>query len=180
MIKIKRPAKGLTVIAASVHSLLRPTCNHNHKLLAPASEEIKRSGFWWYQHFTNFKVTWPPNGGEIQKSGSKKLYTRSHTIVITHQLWTPSQNSGGGRYRKVQFSELQKVSDLDLWSGQGHISVRNTYRTTSVPDHVTVVSNSTEIWPFEIRVISTFHEVWTHVIAFLKGNSKIGLWQAVE
>jgi len=35
--------------------------------------EIKRSGFWLYQHLPNFKVTWPPTGGEIQKSGSKKL-----------------------------------------------------------------------------------------------------------
>jgi len=27
--------------------------------------------------------------------------------------------------------------DLDLGSGQGHISMHNTHRTTSVPDHVT-------------------------------------------
>jgi len=31
--------------------------------------------------------------------------------------------------------------------------------TTSVPDHVTIVSNSTEIWPFEICVISDIREV---------------------
>jgi len=38
----------------------------------------------------------------------------------------------------VQFAELI-VSDLDLGSGQGHISMRNTHRTTtSMPDHVTV------------------------------------------
>jgi len=67
---------------------------------------------------------------------------------------------GEGRRREVQFSELQKVSDLDLdlVLGQGHINTRNTYRTTSLPDHVTVASSSTEIWPFEIRVISTFRE----------------------
>jgi len=41
----KSPARRLTVIAASVHGLLWPTGNHNHKLLASASAEIKRSGF---------------------------------------------------------------------------------------------------------------------------------------
>jgi len=34
------------VIAASMHGLLRPTCNHNHKLLAAGSAEIKRNGIW--------------------------------------------------------------------------------------------------------------------------------------
>ena len=43
--KYKSPTRGLMAIAASVHGLLGPTCNHNHKLLALASAEIKRSGF---------------------------------------------------------------------------------------------------------------------------------------
>jgi len=66
--------------------------------------------------------------GEIQKSGFEKLYTRSRTIVITHQLWAPRQNKEEVRRRKVQFSEIQKVSDLDLdldpESGQADISTR--------------------------------------------------------
>ena len=82
--------------------------------------------------------------------------------------------------RKVQLCDLQKVSHHDLGSGQRYISMRNTYRTTSTSDHVTVGSSSAEIWPFEICVIWTFREVWTHVIALLEGNSKIGLWQPVE
>ena len=45
---------------------------------------------------------------------------------------------------------------------------------------MTVVSRSTKIWPFDFREISTFWEVWTHVIAFLEGNSIIGLRQAVD
>jgi len=32
-----------TVIAASMHGLLQPTCSHNHKLLAAGSAEIKSS-----------------------------------------------------------------------------------------------------------------------------------------
>jgi len=61
----------------------------------------------------------------------------------------------------VQYSEIQKLSDLDLdlESGLGHISMHNTYRTTILPDHVTVVSSSTDIWPFEVCVTSSFREV---------------------
>jgi len=77
--KLKSPARGLTVVAAaSMHSLLRPTCNHNYKVVA----------------------------------------------------------------------ELQKVSDLDLdfGSDKGHLNIHNTCRTTSVPNHLTVSSRTTEIY----------------------------------
>jgi len=81
-----------------------------------------------------------------------------------------------------QLSEVQTVHDLDLdrGSGQGHTNIHSTCRTTGKPNHMTVALRSTEIWPFEFREISTFSEVWTLVIAFLKGNSKIGLRQAVD
>jgi len=61
----------------------------------------------------------------------------------------------------VQFSEIQKLSDLDLdlGSGQGHISMHSADRITSLPDHVALASSNTDIWPFEVRVISTFREV---------------------
>ena len=36
------------------------------------------------------------------------------------------------------------------------------------------------MWPFECREISTFREVWTLVIHFLEGNSKIGDREAVD
>jgi len=49
-----------------------------------------------------------------------------------------------------------------------------------MPNHLTVASRTTEIWLFEFREISTFGELWTVVIAFLQGNSKIGLRQAVD
>ena len=62
--------------------------------------------------------------------------------------------------------------DLDLQSGQGHISMCNTYRTTSMPDRVTVASNSTVIWPFEVCIISTFREFWTHMVAFWQTKFK--------
>jgi len=61
----------------------------------------------------------------------------------------------------VKFWEIDEVSDLDLdlGPGQGHIGMRNAYRTTSLPDRVSVSFSSTEIWPFEFRVISTLREV---------------------
>ena len=54
-----------------------------------------------------------------------------------------------------QLSEVQMLRDLDLGSGQGHINVHSTSRTTSMPNHVTVASRSTKMWPFEFR------EIWT-------------------
>ena len=82
-----------------------------------------------------------------------------------------------------QLSQLQKPRDLDLdlGSGQGHISINTTRSTTtSTPNRVSVVSDSTEIWPCEVRIIWRCHEVWTPLIAFLEGNSKIGLRCAVD
>ena len=52
--------------------------------------------------------------------------------------------------------------------------MHNTYRTTGIPDHVTLASSNRETWPFENPVMSTFHEVWSHMIAYWKGNLKIG------
>jgi len=81
-----------------------------------------------------------------------------------------------------QLSEVQMVRDLDLdlGSGQGHGNVHSTCRTTCTLKHVTAASRTTEIRPFEFHEISTFCKVWTLVIAFVEGNSKIGLRQAVD
>jgi len=49
--------------------------------------------------------------------------------------------------------------DFDLGPSQGHINIHSTCRTTSLPNHVTVASRGTEIWPFEFRKISTFPDV---------------------
>jgi len=60
-----------------------------------------------------------------------------------------------------QLSEVQMVRDLnlDLGSGQGHINIHSTCRTTRRPNHVTVALCSTEIWPFEIW-ISWNIDIW--------------------
>jgi len=71
--------------------------------------------------------------------------------------------------------------DLDLGWDEGHIIMRNTCRTTSMLNHVTLASRTTEIWLFECCEISTVGEVWTLVIAFVEGNSNIGLrWAVVQ
>ena len=59
------------------------------------------------------------------------------------------------------FSEVQMLRDLDLdlRSGQGHINTHSTCRSTSVPNHLTVASRTTEIWLFAYREISTLDEV---------------------
>jgi len=52
-----------------------------------------------------------------------------------------------------QLWEVQMLRDLDpdLGSGQGHINIHSTCRTTSLPNRVTVTSRISEIWPFEFR-----------------------------
>ena len=61
----------------------------------------------------------------------------------------------------AQLSEVQMLRDLDLdlGSGQGHVNIYSTCRTTCVLKHVTVVSRTTEIWPFKFRQISILDEV---------------------
>jgi len=60
-----------------------------------------------------------------------------------------------------QLSEVQMLRDLDLdlGSGQGHVNIHSTCRTTSMPNDVTVALCSTEIWPFGFREKSTFGEI---------------------
>ena len=60
-----------------------------------------------------------------------------------------------------QLSEVQMVRDLDLdlGSGQGHVNIHSTCRTTCMLNNVTVVSRTTEIWPFEFRQILILDQV---------------------
>ena len=60
-----------------------------------------------------------------------------------------------------QLSEVQMVCDLDLdlGSGQGHVSIHSMCRTTCMLNYVTVASRTTEIWPFEFLQLSILDEV---------------------
>jgi len=60
-----------------------------------------------------------------------------------------------------QFSEVHMLRDLDLdlGLGQGDANIHSSCRTTSTPNHVTVASRTTKIWPFEFREKSSFGEV---------------------
>jgi len=49
--------------------------------------------------------------------------------------------------------------DLNLGSGQGHVNIHSTCRTTCMLNHVAVVSRITEIWPFEFHQILILDEV---------------------
>jgi len=62
-------------------------------------------------------------------------------------------------YEQLSKVQMLRDLDLDLGSDQGHININSTCRTTCLPNHVTVASRSTEIWPFEFREISTIGEV---------------------
>ena len=56
-------------------------------------------------------------------------------------------------YGQLPEVQMPRDLDLDVGSGQGHISIHSMCGTTSVPNHVTVASRSTEIWPSELREI---------------------------
>jgi len=58
-----------------------------------------------------------------------------------------------------QLSDVQMLRDLDLGSGQGHVNIHSTSSTTSMLNHATVVSRTTEIWPLEFRQILILDEV---------------------
>ena len=60
-----------------------------------------------------------------------------------------------------QLSEVQMLRDLDLDLGpdQGHVNVHSKCSTICVINHVTVVSRTSEIWPFEFRQILILDEV---------------------
>ena len=62
-------------------------------------------------------------------------------------------------YGQLSEVEMLRDLDLDLGSGQGHVNIHSTYSTTCMLNHVTVVSRTTEIWPFEFRQILILDEV---------------------
>jgi len=138
-----------------------------------ASSETSGKRWFWYGRQCHLKATTPSQTRSIT------------TIIFTHRL-KPESPERGLRSSPPACTaslvvEVQVVRDLDLdlGSGQGHINIRSTCRTTCRPNHVTVALRSTEIWPFEFRQISILDDVWTLVIAFLDGNSKIGLRHAI-
>jgi len=69
----------------------------------------------------------------IRNAGSNKLQIRSLTIT-NHQFWPPREN-GRRQTRKVQFSELQKLRDLDLGLGRGHTGAHIRSRYAHKPSY---------------------------------------------
>jgi len=81
------------------------------------------------------------------------MHSPIKTNVLQHKINTKKQKAPQGgcghrhQHARLRYlSEVQKPRDvdLDLGSGQGHINIRSICRTTSVPNHVTVASPSTE------------------------------------
>ena len=85
------------------------------------------------------------------------------TDVWRHSHDVPSKNNSTllPQRSTTQLSGAQMVRDLDLdlGSGQGHINIHSTCRSTRRPNHVTVALHSTEICRFEFRQISILDEV---------------------
>jgi len=85
----------------------------------------------------------------LRRLGDRKAIWATKNLCHLFQK-VLSQNKGPKRGWR------SSLHDLDLGLSQSHISMHNTYRTTSTPDHVTLGSSNTDIWPLESPVISTF------------------------
>ena len=81
-------------------------------------------------------------------------------IIITRMPRKRADGHHRQHARLCQLSEVQKPRDLDLdlGSGQGHMNIRSICRTTSVRNHVTVASPSTEICR-HLNVVKYRHSV---------------------
>jgi len=57
-------------------------------------------------------------------------------MTTDHQFWAPCKTGRGDRPRKVHFSQLRKLRDLDLdlRSSRGHTGVHNWSRSTHTPN----------------------------------------------
>ena len=78
-------------------------------------------------------------------------------MATNHQFWAPRRYGRGDIPRNVHLwatvrSSMLRDLDLDLGSGLGHVNIHSTCRTTRMLNHVTVVSRTTEIWPFYIDI----------------------------
>jgi len=62
-------------------------------------------------------------------------------------------------YEQLSEVQMRRDLDLDLEASQGHVNIYSICRTTRKPNRVTVASRTTEIWPFELRQISTLVKV---------------------
>jgi len=61
----------------------------------------------------------------------------SRSITANNHFWAPRKN-GGDRPRKVHFSQLRKLGDLDLRSGWGHTGVHMWSRSTNTPNYMEI------------------------------------------
>ena len=119
---------------------------------------------------------WTPVGNEC-----KYHYVTLKTVTKEQHIFTPESPTRGLQSSPPACTAWIIVGRSKapwpwLWPWIGSRSHQHTQYLTN---HLTVASRSTETWPFEFREILTFGEVWTVVIAFILGKSKIGLWQAV-
>jgi len=117
-----------------------------------------------------------PIGRPKDPQGADGHRRRQHARLVAAYLQSQSQDCNLGP--RGDFRNFGRSVTLTLTFDRIKViptSLHNTCRTTSMPNHPTVASRTTEIWPFEYRKISTMGEVCTPVTAFLEGNSKIGL-----
>ena len=108
-----------------------------------------------------------PSGADCLGPPCCGPYSTDESGCLRTQISNFYKHSKGGCGHRRQHARLRYLSevqkprdlDLDLGSGQGHINIHSTCRTTYRPNHVTVALCNTKIWPFECRKISILDEV---------------------
>jgi len=98
----------------------------------------------------NVMIKYPERSGWLQKFNQlfSGLNIQTHRQTNTGQNITPCQ-AGAEVIKAPEGGWWPSPRDLDLGLCQDHICMHNTYTTTSIPNHVAVVSSNREIWPFK-------------------------------
>jgi len=111
----------------NIYSTCRTTSLPNYVTVASCTTEIWPFEF---REILTFGEVWTLVIAfleENSKIGLRQAVVQdsSHAIITNHQFWAPRKHGGGDRARKVQFSQLRKLRDLDLdlRSGRGHTVV---------------------------------------------------------
>jgi len=139
----------------------------------PNRVTLKQYGNMAIWNSCNVDISWSLNSRD---NFSKRKFenwapTRSR---IYHPFLSPRQNGGGDRpIESAIFGNFRKFRSpvtLTLTLDRIEVTSCSTHSrptcSISMPNRMWLSTSNTEIWPFEVCVMSTFREVWTHVIAF--------------
>jgi len=141
----------------SIHSTCSTTSTPNHLTVASRTTEI-----WPFQccelsnnlQSLNSRASFPRKKVENRSQTSCSpgpILSLTNISFVLHPKMAEKTDLEMCSYGQLWEVQMLRDLDPDLGSGQGHINIHSTCRTTSMPNRVTVASRISEIWPFEFR-----------------------------